>query len=113
MPNPSPRVYTCNEFGYRCLHERSPFAKKPAPAAQPEAAPFQDPKLFERYKFFSERSVFQPYILSLDVAEQFGICDEVEEMVPPGVKVFVDGFQEGQLSGCVGRGDNDPQDPKG
>nr|GME01744.1 uncharacterized protein LOC110882224 [Ipomoea batatas] len=61
------------------------IAKKhaPAPWAQPEPedVPFNDPKLFERYKFFSTRRICQPYILDLEVARHFGIHDEVEEMV--------------------------------
>nr|GMC75317.1 hypothetical protein Iba_chr03dCG3790 [Ipomoea batatas] len=56
-------------------------AQKPARAEQPAPTPLYDPNNFERYKFFSEMRIFQPYILSLDVAEHFGIRDEVEEMV--------------------------------
>nr|GMD09137.1 extensin-2-like [Ipomoea batatas] len=83
MPNPSPREYTCFEIVCRCppRPRKKSIAQKPAPAAKPDTTPFQDPKLFDRYKFFSERRVFQPYILTLDVAEQFGIRDEVEELV--------------------------------
>nr|GME00596.1 hypothetical protein Iba_chr15fCG6950 [Ipomoea batatas] len=61
------------------------IAKKPAPAPraqpEPEDVPFNDPKLFERYKFFSTWRICQPYILDLEVARNFGIHDEVEEMV--------------------------------
>nr|GLL37560.1 hypothetical protein Itr_chr10CG13300 [Ipomoea trifida] len=56
-------------------------AQRPAPNEQPPTMPLHDPKNFDRYKFFFDRRVFPPYILSLDVAEQFGIRDEVEEMV--------------------------------
>nr|GMC97845.1 hypothetical protein Iba_chr05dCG10900 [Ipomoea batatas] len=41
------------------------IAQKPAPAAQPKTTPLHDLKNFERYKFFSKRRIFQPYILSL------------------------------------------------
>nr|GMD08059.1 hypothetical protein Iba_chr06cCG13080 [Ipomoea batatas] len=61
------------------------IAKKlaPPPRAQPEQeeVPFNNPKLFERYKFFSTRRICQPYILDLEVARHFGIHDEVEELV--------------------------------
>nr|GMC95763.1 hypothetical protein Iba_chr05cCG11700 [Ipomoea batatas] len=71
------------------------IAQKPAPAAQPKTTPLHDLKNFERYKFFSERRVFQPYILSLDVAEYFGIRDEVEEMVSlPVWRYLLMDFQE-------------------
>nr|GMC75026.1 hypothetical protein Iba_chr03dCG1190 [Ipomoea batatas] len=33
------------------------------------------------FDFFSQRRVFQPYVLSLDVADEFGIREEVEAMV--------------------------------
>nr|GMC86701.1 hypothetical protein Iba_chr04dCG13330 [Ipomoea batatas] len=77
-------------------HQRKKsVAQKPASAEQPATTPLHDPKNFERYKLFSERRVFQPYILSLDVAKHFGIRDEVEELVSlPKWKYLLMGFQE-------------------
>nr|GMD50627.1 hypothetical protein Iba_scaffold1366638CG0010 [Ipomoea batatas] len=56
-------------------------AQKAAPAEQPPTTPLHDPKNFDRFQFFSQRRVFQPYVLSLDVADEFGIREEVEAMV--------------------------------
>nr|GMD12761.1 hypothetical protein Iba_chr07aCG6610 [Ipomoea batatas]GMD12763.1 hypothetical protein Iba_chr07aCG6630 [Ipomoea batatas] len=56
-------------------------AQRPAPAEQPPATPLHDPKNFERLQFFYTRMLFQPYVLSLDVAEEFGNREEVEAMV--------------------------------
>nr|GMC77762.1 hypothetical protein GOBAR_AA03375 [Ipomoea batatas] len=57
-------------------------AQRAAPAAeQPPTTPLHDPKNFDRFQFFSQRRVFQPYVLSLDVADEFGIREEVEAMV--------------------------------
>nr|GMC77770.1 hypothetical protein Iba_chr03fCG1670 [Ipomoea batatas] len=56
-------------------------AQKVAPAEQPPTTPLHDPKNFDRFQFFSQRRVFQLYVLSLDVADEFGIREEVEAMV--------------------------------
>nr|GMC62965.1 hypothetical protein Iba_chr02cCG8840 [Ipomoea batatas] len=56
-------------------------AQRLAPVEQPPATPLHDPKNFDRFQFFSQRRVFQPYVLSLDVADEFGIRAEVEDMV--------------------------------
>nr|GMD34265.1 hypothetical protein GOBAR_AA21570 [Ipomoea batatas] len=56
-------------------------AQKAAPAEQPSTTPLHDPKNFDRFQFFSQRRVFQLYVLSLDVADEFGIREEVEAMV--------------------------------
>nr|GMC71484.1 hypothetical protein Iba_chr03bCG3170 [Ipomoea batatas] len=54
-------------------------AQKAAPAEQPPTTPLHDPKNFDRFQFFSQRRVFQPYVLSLDVADEFGIREELTE----------------------------------
>nr|GMC73512.1 hypothetical protein Iba_chr03cCG1690 [Ipomoea batatas] len=56
-------------------------AQKAASAEQPPTTPLHDPKNFDRFQFFSQCRVFQPYVLSLDVADEFGIREEVEAMV--------------------------------
>nr|GMC46597.1 hypothetical protein Iba_chr01aCG3650 [Ipomoea batatas] len=61
--------------------KKKSVAQRPAQAEQPLDTPFHDPKNFERFKFFSERQIFWPYVLSLDVADEFGIRDEVAAMV--------------------------------
>nr|GMC55815.1 hypothetical protein Iba_scaffold705619CG0010 [Ipomoea batatas] len=65
----------------RARNRKKSVAQK-QPAAPPVLdTPLHDPKLFERFKFFSERQIFKPYVLSLDVAAHFGICDEVADLV--------------------------------
>nr|GMD23953.1 DUF724 domain-containing protein 3 [Ipomoea batatas] len=61
--------------------KKKSVAQKQPPAAQVPDTPFHDPKNFERFKFFSERQIFKPYVLSLDVADHFDIWEEVEDMV--------------------------------
>nr|GMC57934.1 hypothetical protein GOBAR_AA34069 [Ipomoea batatas] len=56
-------------------------AQRQPPAAQVPDTPLHDPKNFERFQFFSQRQIFRPYVLSLDVADEFGIRDEVAAMV--------------------------------
>nr|GMC93913.1 uncharacterized protein LOC109167851 [Ipomoea batatas] len=60
--------------------KKSVAQKQPAAPSVPDT-PLHDPKLFERFKFFSERQIFKPYVLSLDVAAHFGIRDEVADLV--------------------------------
>nr|GLL44845.1 hypothetical protein GOBAR_AA34069 [Ipomoea trifida] len=60
--------------------KKSVAQKQPAAPPVPDT-PLHDPKLFERFKFFSERQIFKPYVLSLDVAAHFGIRDEVADLV--------------------------------
>nr|GMD72706.1 hypothetical protein Iba_chr12fCG11210 [Ipomoea batatas] len=73
-------------FGVSCLQMRARNRKKSVAQKQPAAppvpdTPLHDPKLFERFKFFSERQIFKSYVLSLDVAAHFGIRDEVADFV--------------------------------
>nr|GMD63651.1 hypothetical protein GOBAR_AA34069 [Ipomoea batatas] len=63
-----------------------PKKKKSVAQWQPAAptvpdTPLHDPKLFERFEFFSGRQIFKSYFLSLDVAAHFGIGDEVADLV--------------------------------
>nr|GMD60659.1 protein NYNRIN-like [Ipomoea batatas] len=61
--------------------KKKSVAQRQPPAAQVSDTPLHDPKNFERFKFFSERQIFKPYVLSLDVADEFGVRDEVVYMV--------------------------------
>nr|GMD43873.1 hypothetical protein Iba_chr10cCG9490 [Ipomoea batatas] len=60
--------------------KKSVTQRQPAAPQVPDT-PFHDLKNFERFKFFSERQIFKPYVLSLDVATHFGIRDEVADMM--------------------------------
>nr|GMD09457.1 uncharacterized protein LOC105953567 [Ipomoea batatas] len=82
LANPHPM----DIFGVSCLQMRARNRKKSVAQKQPAAppvpdTPLHDPKLFERFKFISERQIFKPYVLSLDVAAHFGIRDEVADLV--------------------------------
>nr|GME03469.1 hypothetical protein Iba_scaffold786CG0110 [Ipomoea batatas] len=60
--------------------KKSVAQMQPAPPPVPDT-PLYDPKLFERFEFFSERQIFKPYVLSLDIAANFGIQNEVADLV--------------------------------
>nr|GMC99780.1 hypothetical protein Iba_chr05eCG8960 [Ipomoea batatas] len=66
-------------------HRKKSIATRPTPKVRPqqglEGVQFNDPKLFERYKFFSTRKFCKPCHLDLEVARHFGIYDEVLAMI--------------------------------
>nr|GMC71355.1 hypothetical protein GOBAR_AA21570 [Ipomoea batatas] len=82
-PHPSrdPGRDTVPEIPMPPRQRKKSVAQRAAPAEQPPTTPLHDPKSFDRFQFFSQRRVFQPYVLSLDVADEFGIREEVEAMV--------------------------------
>nr|GMD45764.1 uncharacterized protein LOC112418543 [Ipomoea batatas] len=53
--------------------KKKSVAQRQPPAEQVPDTPLHDPKNFERFQFFSQRQIFRPYVLSLDVADEFGI----------------------------------------